>query len=235
MKNCFILTLLITSSAAVSLAASAKAPAAVTLVVRAEPQTGRLVRRVVPSNYSATAKNTAPPGLSPTAKSAPPALENLADQIAQRHNIDRDLVHSVIRVESNYNPLAVSSKGALGLMQLIPSTARRFGVSNSFDPGENLEGGIRYLKYLLDQYGGDHLLALAAYNAGEAAVARYRGVPPFPETLGYVLQVEKSLSSSKEARKQQTSVSRSPTTAADGYNPIRIFNDAMGRVYYRTP
>ncbi|HKW96091.1 MAG TPA: lytic transglycosylase domain-containing protein [Bryobacteraceae bacterium] len=234
MKNCFILTLLITSSAAVSLAASAKAPA-VTLVVRAEPKTGRLVRRVVSSNYSAAAKSTATPPSSPTAKSAAPALQNLADQIAQRHNIDRDLVHSVIRVESNYNPLAVSSKGALGLMQLIPSTARRFGVSNSFDPGENLEGGIRYLKYLLDQYGGDHLLALAAYNAGEAAVARYRGVPPFPETLGYVLQVEKSLSSSKEARKKQTSVSRSPTTTADGYNPIRIFNDAMGRVYYRTP
>jgi len=85
-------------------------------------------------------------------------------------------------VESNYNPYAVSPKGALGIMQLIPATARRFGVLDVFDPVDNIEGGARYLKYLLELFNGDYPLALAAYNAGENAVTRYGAVPPYPET-----------------------------------------------------
>ncbi len=99
----------------------------------------------------------------------------------------------MIRAESNYNPDAVSPKGALGLMQLIPSTARRFGVSNPFDVRENIEGGVRYLRFLLDYYQGDYPKAIAAYNAGEAAVDKYHGIPPYAETQNYVHRVAKNL------------------------------------------
>jgi len=105
--------------------------------------------------------------------------------------VDPLLVDSVIRVESNYNPLAVSPKGAEGLMQLIPATARRFGVTNSFDVKENIEAGVTYLKYLLDMFGDDRL-AVAAYNAGESAVMRYGDVPPYRETMNYVSRVGKA-------------------------------------------
>jgi soluble lytic murein transglycosylase-like protein len=98
-----------------------------------------------------------------------------------------------MQVESNYNANAVSPKGALGIMQLIPATARRFGVWDVFDPLENLEGGARYLRYLLDLYGGDRSLALAAYNAGEGAVKKYGTIPPYKETQDYLNRVAKRL------------------------------------------
>src|SRR4030095_12634037 len=90
----------------------------------------------------------------------------------------------------------------MGLMQLIPGTARRFGVSDTFQPEQNIEGGVRYLKYLMELYRGDEKLALAAYNAGEGAVAKYKGVPPYPETQNYVSQVGKRLDQSREAEKR---------------------------------
>src|SRR6266545_3730413 len=112
----------------------------------------------------------------PEVPEAPVAnIDRAVARIAAQHALNPLLIHSVIKVESNYNPLAVSPKGALRLMQLIPSTARRFGVSNVFNPVENIQGGARYLRYLLDLYNGDYRLALAAYNAGEAAVARFGG------------------------------------------------------------
>ncbi len=156
----------------------------------------------------------------------------MVDRIAERHDVDRDLVHSMIRAESNYNPVAVSNKGALGLMQLVPSTARRFGVSNSFNPAENVDGGVRYIKYLLDRYNGDHRLALAAYNSGEGTVKRYGGVPPFQETRDYVYRVGKALDQKKEAKKQHDT--DSSATASREFNPIQSFVDAMGRMYYKT-
>jgi soluble lytic murein transglycosylase-like protein len=156
----------------------------------------------------------------------------MVDGIAERHAVDRDLVHSMIRVESNYNPLAISDKGALGLMQLVPSTARRFGVSDSFNPAQNVEGGVRYLKYLLDHYKGDHLLALAAYNAGEGTVERFGGMPPFPETRSYVKRVGKELNETKAKQQRKT---ETPAKPAGDFNPIRAFIDVMGRTYYKTP
>ena len=116
-------------------------------------------------------------------------LDSLIEQAANRHQIDPELVRAIVRVESNFDPYAVSPAGARGLMQLIPSTAMRFGVRNPFDPRANLDGGIRYLKYLLGMYGGDLQLTLAAYNAGEDAVARSRGVPPIRETQNYIRKV----------------------------------------------
>jgi soluble lytic murein transglycosylase-like protein len=128
-----------------------------------------------------------------------PGYDETVRRIAAEHALSPQLIHSVIKVESNYNARAVSSKGALGLMQLIPATARRFGVSDAFDPVENIQGGARYLRYLLDLYNDDYPLALAAYNAGEAAVARYGGVPPFAETQNYVILVRRQLELAKKA------------------------------------
>jgi hypothetical protein len=103
--------------------------------------------------------------------------------------VDPALVKSVMLVESNYNPLAVSRKGARGLMQLMPDTARRFGVSDRNDAGQSIRAGVRYLARLLEQFKGDVSLALAGYNAGEGAVARHAGVPPFRETREYIRRV----------------------------------------------
>jgi soluble lytic murein transglycosylase-like protein len=103
--------------------------------------------------------------------------------------LDPRLVEAVVAVESNFNPRAVSRKGAAGLMQLMPRTAKQYGVENRFDPIENLAAGTRHLRILIDRYDGDLELALAAYNAGEDAVKRYGGVPPYPETRNYVKKV----------------------------------------------
>ncbi len=118
-----------------------------------------------------------------------PEINDLVEQTASRHQIDPQLVHAIIKVESEYDPRAVSRKGAMGLMQLIPETAQRFGVANPFNPKENIEGGVSYLKHLLDLFRGDLSLSLAAYNAGEAAVQRFGGIPSFAETQNYVRKV----------------------------------------------
>jgi len=119
----------------------------------------------------------------------PPEINDLVEQTASRLQIDPQLVHAIIKVESEYDPKAVSRKGAMGLMQLIPETAQRFGVENPFNPKENIEGGVSYLKHLLGLFRGDLSLSLAAYNAGEGAVQRFGGIPSFAETRDYVRKV----------------------------------------------
>jgi hypothetical protein len=121
---------------------------------------------------------------------APPErLDRIVREAAERHKVDPALVQAVISTESGWNPHAVSNKGAVGLMQLIPETARRFGGGNLYDPAQNVEAGTTYLKALLDRYNGDLTKSLAAYNAGEHAVDNSGGVPPFWETQRYVRKV----------------------------------------------
>jgi hypothetical protein len=108
---------------------------------------------------------------------------------AERHHVDPSLVRSVVKVESNFNPNAVSRKGAMGLMQLMPETARSLNVANPFDPEQNVDAGVRHLRQLLDNYGGNVQLTLAAYNAGSGAVARSAGIPRYRETRNYVRRI----------------------------------------------
>ncbi len=108
---------------------------------------------------------------------------------AERHGVDAQLVRAVIKVESDFNSQARSNKGAQGLMQLMPETARLHNVVNAYDPLENIDGGVRHLRFLMDQYRGDLELTLAAYNAGMNAVEKYRGIPPFGETKEYIRRV----------------------------------------------
>ena len=125
-------------------------------------------------------------------------VHGLVAEAAKNFDVNPLLVDSVIQVESNYNPFAVSPKGAQGLMQLMPGTAQRFGVTDSFDPKQNIEAGVRYLKFLQDTFQDDRL-AIAAYNAGEKAVAKYKDVPPYPETVSYVAKVGKKYGQAKRA------------------------------------
>jgi hypothetical protein len=125
----------------------------------------------------------------PVKPTAPVELDTLVQQTAEKHHVDPNLVRAVISTESNWNADAVSRKGALGLMQLVPGTAHLLGVGNAFDPAQNVDAGVRYLGMLLDRYNGDLNKALAAYNAGPGAVDRFGGVPNFRETRNYVQKV----------------------------------------------
>lgn len=124
------------------------------------------------------------------ANSANPAeFEQIISSCATKYGVNPSLIKAIINAESGYNPNAVSLKGASGLMQLMPGTARSLKVSNSFDPKDNVEGGVKYLRFLLDTFRGDVSLAVAAYNAGLNKVARYGGIPPYSETRTYVNRV----------------------------------------------
>jgi len=116
-------------------------------------------------------------------------FDSLIEELSEKYSVDSALVKAMIKVESGFNPFAVSKKGAKGLMQLMPETARRMNVVNIFNPRENIEGGIRYLKYLLSLFNEDLRLSLAAYNAGENIVAELRTIPPYRETIDYVRKV----------------------------------------------
>lgn len=109
--------------------------------------------------------------------------------VAIKYRVEDKLIHSIIRAESNYDQFAVSSKGALGLMQLMPETAIEYGVKNVFDPKDNIEGGVRYLKDLIQLFSGRTDLVLAAYNAGQEAVKKYNGIPPYAETRNYIKKI----------------------------------------------
>jgi len=161
------------------------------------------------------------------------------EQAARTNHVDPLLVHSIIQVESNYNPYAVSPKGAQGLMQLMPGTAWEMGVGNSFDPQQNIEAGVRYLKYLQDLYKDDRM-ALAAYNAGPAAVQKYKSVPPYPETQNYVDRVGRQYGDAKAAQQRAAGLEPvlAPVVAApvleDQHQKLEQFVDQDGRLHLKT-
>jgi len=150
-----------------------------------------------PSSFASalqSAQQTSPaaPAPAPAAASAagdPTQYDGLIDASAQRNGVDPSLLKGLIRQESDFDPNARSSAGAVGLTQLMPSTAAGLGVSDPTDPAQAIEGGARYLRQMLDRFGGDQTKALAAYNAGPGAVARFGGVPPYAETQAYVQSV----------------------------------------------
>lgn len=119
------------------------------------------------------------------------AYSHIINAACDKYGVDPSLVHAVVKVESDFNPFALSRKGAMGLMQLMPQTAVEMNVKNSFNPEQNIHGGVKYLRYLLDRYEGNIRLALAAYNSGETAVKRWGTIPPYKETQQYVTKILK--------------------------------------------
>jgi soluble lytic murein transglycosylase-like protein len=149
-------------------------------------------------------------------------IDAAIEQAAARHNVDPNLVRAVIKVESNFNPNAVSRKGAMGLMQLMPQTARQLHVTNPFDPEQNVEAGVEHLKRLIESYGGNIKLSLAAYNAGATAVARSAGIPNYAETRRYVRRITQIYYSGSDS-----SLFNAPV-----HDPIRVERDSQGVLYF---
>ncbi|MGH9594873.1 MAG: lytic transglycosylase domain-containing protein, partial [Bryobacteraceae bacterium] len=202
-------------------------------VVRVDPATGRLVR-VIDYGKSKPA-GLKPVGLKPVVTAQDGDVHSLVRATARSYDVDPLLVESVIQTESAYRTGAVSPKGAQGLMQLMPATALRFGVSDPFDPKENIEGGVKYLKYLQNLFQDDRL-AIAAYNAGEGAVAKYNGMPPYKETVAYVEKVAgkygkalKNAAPTPAVEAPDSSTDESPQT-----RPVFAFTDSQGRLHMTT-
>ncbi|MCL4524198.1 MAG: lytic transglycosylase domain-containing protein [Acidobacteria bacterium] len=196
------------------------------IYVNAEPP---VVRRTAPSKSGVRSVPKAAPG-QPASAATPQApqlskaeLERIVQDTAVRHRVDPALVRAVIIAESNWQPAAISRKGAQGLMQLTPGTAGDLGVNDAFDPAQNVDGGVRYLRKLLERYNGDLDKALAAYNAGPGAVDRARGVPNYPETRAYVRKVTDTYFQPGSERASQ---------ALGASRPIYKIVDARGRVIY---
>jgi soluble lytic murein transglycosylase-like protein len=208
-------------------------------VVRLGPN-GHLVRVTMPIARKPSASIKKPLIVPPVFRGGDrtPSVSDLVKDAAQRYQVDPLLVDSVIHVESGFNPNAVSLKGAQGLMQLIPATAQRFGASDAFDPKQNIDAGVHYLKYLQDRFPNDLTLSLAAYNAGEGAVTRYNSVPPYPETADYVQKVTRDYTvRQKEAKPSRPSVSQASAKLNATEEPVRHIEqyvDSEGRLYLRT-
>jgi soluble lytic murein transglycosylase-like protein len=147
-------------------------------------------------------------------------LDSLIEAAAARHGVDANLVRALIKVESNFNPRARSHKGAMGLMQLMPGTARALKVADPYDPEQNVEGGVRHLRDLMDDHDGNVELSLAAYNAGSGAVQRYNGVPPYKETRNYVRRITQMYSGSGR------------TEEGIAGAPIRVVRDSSGKLTF---
>jgi soluble lytic murein transglycosylase-like protein len=200
-------------------------PPRVVSVVRADARTGRLVRSMVVSPKAAT-------------QVVDLEVRAMVEETAKNHDVSPLLVDSVIQVESNYNTYAVSPKGAQGLMQLMPGTARQFGVTNSFDARQNIEGGVRYLKFLKEKFQDDRL-AIAAYNAGEKAVAKYgNNVPPYAETVNYVAKVSQKYGQAKrsaaEKNNPEPKIAEQPKPVEEAHQHIVGYVDSEGRLHIAT-
>jgi soluble lytic murein transglycosylase-like protein len=208
--------------------------------VRVDARSGRLVRTVeVPVRevkariVSAQEASTVQPGKPIKSAQREQELSAMLSAAAKRHGVEEALVRSVAEVESNLNPRAVSPKGALGVMQLMPATARSMGVADAFNAADNIEGGVRYLKHL-QQFYSDERLVLAAYNAGPGAVKRYGWIPPYQETVNYVVRAGRKLGQHRRANHKtavHNAVAANPPMEVEKPMPtVRVFHDAWGRM-----
>jgi soluble lytic murein transglycosylase-like protein len=224
MRVCIIAGCLLSAGSGWLNAAGPSGGASVRSVVRTDPQR-RLVRQValVPAPGSTRNDALAELGMSRA------DIDKLIHRLAAENQLDPALVQAVVRVESDYDPFAVSPKGARGLMQLMPQTARGLAVRNSFSPIQNIEGGVRHLKALMVRFEGDTEKALAAYNAGAGAVQKHGGVPPYRETTEYVAKVGRKW---KEARER--AVKSTPERPPRLHPVLVTFEDAQGRLHVRT-
>jgi soluble lytic murein transglycosylase-like protein len=167
-------------------------PSVSSSTMRAARQAAQEVNNLVAEPGNRRALSTSQPvdlDSAATETMTPESVDKAIEAAAERHGVDPNLVRAVVKVESNFNPHAVSRKGAMGLMQLMPSTAKSLSVGNAFDPNQNVDAGVRHLKSLLDSYNGNVELSLAAYNAGQGAVSRNKGIPPYRETREYVKKI----------------------------------------------
>jgi soluble lytic murein transglycosylase-like protein len=206
------------------------APSSAKPLLKPELQAALLPARVTPVSTARFPPTPLIPIAQPTQ-----TIDALIEDASNRYQVDPLLVRSLMQVESNFNPAALSPKGAQGLMQLIPATAQRFGVTDPFDSKQNIEGGVKYLRHLQDLFPSDLRLSLAAYNAGEGAVAKYGAIPPYKETVDYVQKVHqrystaKGIASSKSAPVMEAAAPEEP--------PVRHIEqviDSEGRLFLRT-
>lgn len=223
MRACLIAGCLVPVGAGALAAAGPGGSASVRSVVRTDEQ-HRLVRRMAVVATPGTTRRDALAQLG----MSPADIDNLIHRLAADNGLDPALVQAVVHVESGYDPFAVSPKGARGLMQLMPQTARGLSVRNSFSPVQNIEGGVRHLKALIERFGGDTEKALAAYNAGAGAVDKHGGIPPYRETTEYVAKVGRKW---KEARAK--AVQSTPEQSPPRQTRLVTFEDAQGRLHVR--
>jgi soluble lytic murein transglycosylase-like protein len=205
--------------------------------VRVDRGSGRLVRtqvmlprEVPPVEVIARETSSGAPVEAKLVSATRHEVDEIVEKSAATHGVDPLLVRSVMQVESNFNPNAVSPKGAMGLMQLMPATARQLGVTNAFDVRQNIEGGVKFLRYLKAKFNDDRLV-LAAYNAGEAAVRKHGWIPPYPETIDYVYKVGKRYG---ESKRQQAPVAAA-RPAEEVQPKIHQVIDAQGRIHIGMP
>lgn len=225
---------------------SAEENNAVTII---RPDGTRLINNMIPQPVIQETLLTVPepqPASLRTETQMPQDYRGMVNKYSKDNGVDPDLIDAMMKTESNYDRRAVSPKGAKGLMQLMPETGRRFGVQDFFDPRQNIEGGVKYMKFLLDMFGNNVSLSLAAYNAGENLVARIKDIPPIPETRNYVKKIladyKKPSTVALEAKakieptKQGVSVSpQSDVASADKVEesaPISKWLDERGVIHY---
>ncbi len=220
--------------------------AALRTTVRVDRGSGRLIRtqivqpRDVPAIEVIARDVSSPVPVSPApispAKATTPGradVDLLVEQSAATHGVDPILAKSVLAVESNYNQYALSPKGAMGLMQLMPATAKQLGVINAFDARQNIEGGVKFLRYLKTKFDDDRLV-LAAYNAGEAAVKKHGWIPPYPETIDYVYKVGKRYGDSMRQSRSAVAISGDKPADKPTDKPVARIQqviDADGRIH----
>jgi len=213
--------------------------------VRIDRSSGRLVRtqlilpREVPSLEVIAKQAPGPKPLAAKAAVDRSVVDQIVEEAAARHEVDPLLAKSVLAVESAYNQFATSPKGAMGYMQLMPGTARQLGVANAYDARQNIEGGVRYLRYLKSKF-DDERLVLAAYNAGEGAVKKHGWIPPYPETIDYVYKVGKRYGEARRNQSSNAASSAKEDSAAARTEPkpeprIAQAIDAEGRIHLRLP